>query len=127
MYVRLDTRGSQCGDGHEQCESASLKSAFHLFLTSGASNSRPPGRHIQTNGTGVGDTCWLPDSGADIDAMSAKDLATVDPKPTQKFGPRPPCRPRSQRSPAPVSGHHPSKLSTYRATRATPDSMYTAN
>ena len=30
------------------------------------------------------------------------------PQTTQKFGPRPPCHPRSQRSPAPVSGHHPS-------------------
>ena len=44
---------------------------------------------IQTkiDGTGIGDTRWLPDSGADIDAMSAKDLATVDPNLLKNLAP----------------------------------------
>ena len=41
----------------------------------------------QIDGTGVDDTRWLPDSGADIDAMSAKDLATVDPNLLKNLAP----------------------------------------
>ena len=41
----------------------------------------------QIDGTGVGDTRWLPDSGADIDAMSARNLAAIDPNLLKNLAP----------------------------------------
>ena len=41
----------------------------------------------QIDGAGIGDPRWLQDSGADIDAMSAKDLATIDPNLLKNLAP----------------------------------------
>ena len=67
------------------CPPASQPRPF--VLTSGASNSRPPGCHPDQDRWRRGRRYPLASSGADIDAMSAKDLATVDPNLLKNLAP----------------------------------------